>query len=97
MDGAWYQVDTTWDDMGANNKIDYYEHAYFGLTDEIMGMVHPDHKTAVPGYESVSLKNNYFIKTEKYIGGLIRSWIRLRKYCGGKDGIHTSGDGARSL
>ncbi len=69
MDGAWYQVDTTWDDMGANNTVDYYEHAYFGLTDEIMGMVHSDHKTAVPGYESVSLKNNYFIKT-----GEIRRW-----------------------
>ena len=69
MDGAWYQVDTTWDDMGANNTVDYYEHAYFGLTDEIMGMVHSDHKTAVPGYESVSLKNNYFIKT-----GEIHRW-----------------------
>lgn len=69
MDGAWYQVDTTWDDVGTNNQANYYKHAYFGLTDEIMGMVHSDHKTAVPGYESVSLKNNYFIKT-----GEIHRW-----------------------
>lgn len=65
MDGKWYQVDTTWDDTGWAPKGSYYEHAYFGLTDELMGMVHSDHKGAVPGYESNSLENNYFIKTGK--------------------------------
>ncbi len=69
MDGKWYQVDSTWDDMGANFKGTYYEHAYFGLTDDIMGLVHSDHKAAVPGYESTSLENNYFIKK-----GEIRRW-----------------------
>lgn len=68
LDGEWYQVDSTWDDMGASNKDTYYEHMYFGLTDEIMHMVHSEH-SAVPGYESRSLKNNYFIRT-----GEIKQW-----------------------
>lgn len=63
MDGNWYQVDSTWDDMGASYKGTYYEHAYFGLTDSIMSLVHSDHKSPVPGYESTALENNYFIKT----------------------------------
>lgn len=69
MDGAWYQVDTTWDDMGSSLKGTWYEHVYFGLTDEIIGLVHTDHKSAVSGYESTSLENNYFIKT-----GEITKW-----------------------
>ncbi len=69
MDGQWYQVDSTWDDMGANYKGTYYEHMYFGLTDNIMGLVHSDHTSATPGYESTSLENNYFIKT-----GMITQW-----------------------
>jgi len=63
MDGDWYQVDSTWDDMGAAYQGTYYEHMYFGLTDSIMGLVHSDHKSSVPGYESTALENNYFIKT----------------------------------
>ena len=69
MDGKWYQVDSTWDDMGAGYKGTYYEHMYFGLTDDIIGLVHDDHKAAVPGYESTALENNYFIKT-----GQITQW-----------------------
>ena len=69
MDGNWYQVDTTWDDMGSSFQGTYYEHLYFGLTDYIIGLVHSDHKTAVPGYESTALENNYFIKT-----GGIKRW-----------------------
>lgn len=69
MDGEWYQVDSTWDDMGANFKDTYYEHMYFGLTDYIIGLVHTDHTGAVPGYESTALENNYFIKT-----GEITQW-----------------------
>ena len=67
MDGKWYQVDSTWDDTGTYKE--YEKHLYFGLTDDIMGLVHPDHKAAVPGYESTSLENNYFIKK-----GEIREW-----------------------
>ena len=69
MDGKWYQVDSTWDDMGAQYKGTYYEHMYFGLSDYIMGLVHSDHTSAVSGYESTSLENNYFIKT-----GMITQW-----------------------
>jgi hypothetical protein len=65
MDGEWYQVDSTWDDMGAGLKGTYYEHVYFGLTDYIIGLVHSDHTAAVPGYESTALEDNYFIKTGK--------------------------------
>lgn len=69
MDGEWYQVDSTWDDGGEANKGTFYEHMYFGLNDSIMGLVHSDHSSAVPGYESTSLENNYFIKT-----GQITQW-----------------------
>lgn len=69
MDGEWYQIDSTWDDMGASYKGTYYEHMYFGLTDYIIGLVHDDHKAAVPGYESTALEDNYFIKT-----GQITQW-----------------------
>lgn len=69
MDGEWYQIDSTWDDMGASYKGTYYEHMYFGLTDYIIGLVHDDHKAAVPGYESTALEDNYFIKT-----GQIAQW-----------------------
>ncbi len=65
MDGNWYQVDSTWDDVGENVFLGFEEHLYFGLTDDIMGLVHSDHATAVPGYESTALENNYFIKTGK--------------------------------
>ena len=69
MDGEWYQVDTTWDDGGEQMQGTIYEHMYFGLTDEIIGLVHTDHQSAVPGYESTALENNYFIKT-----GQIKQW-----------------------
>lgn len=69
MDGKWYQVDSTWDDLGAQYKGTYYEHMYFGITDYIIGLVHSDHSSATPGYESTSLENNYFIKT-----GMITQW-----------------------
>ncbi|MDD6396201.1 MAG: Ig-like domain-containing protein [Firmicutes bacterium] len=69
MDGEWYQVDSTWDDGGEANKGTFYEHMYFGLNDSITGLVHSDHSSAVPGYESTSLENNYFIKT-----GQITQW-----------------------
>ncbi len=69
IDGKWYQVDSTWDDGGSQYQDTYREHLYFGLTDELMGDVHSDHDQAVPGYESTSLDNNYFIKT-----GEIHTW-----------------------
>lgn len=69
LDGAWYQIDSTWDDMGADYKGTFYEHMYFGLTDDIISLVHSDHQQPVQGYECTSLEDNYFIKT-----GEIHQW-----------------------
>ncbi|MCI8551163.1 MAG: hypothetical protein HFI68_11360 [Lachnospiraceae bacterium] len=69
MDGKWYQVDTTWDDAGDKYQGTYRQYMYFGLTDYITGLVHSDHQSAVAGYESTSLENNYFIKS-----GEITKW-----------------------
>lgn len=68
MDGEWYQVDTTWDDPGYSSAPDYSYHLYFGLPDEILQLVHSDHRPQA-GYESNAYDNNYFIKT-----GEIRQW-----------------------
>ena len=69
LDGKWYQIDSTWDDMGASYKGTFYEHLYFGLNDDIMKLVHSDHTQPVEGYECNSLEENYFIKT-----GEIHQW-----------------------
>ncbi|MDD6057985.1 MAG: transglutaminase domain-containing protein, partial [Clostridiales bacterium] len=69
LDGEWYQVDTTWDDKGAQFQGTFYEHLYFGVNDAIISLVHDEHQNPKPGYESTSLKNNYFIKT-----GQIKQW-----------------------
>ena len=65
MNGEWYQVDVTWDD------IDYEPHSqfpeerqlYFGLNDSLMGLAHSDHVGPVAGYASNSLKSNYLVKS----------------------------------
>ena len=72
LDGKWYQIDSTWDDMGASYKGTFYEHLYFGLNDDIMKLVHSDHTQPVAGYECNSLEENYFIKT-----GEIHQWSDL--------------------
>lgn len=69
MDGLWYQIDTASDDKGIQNQGSYEEHLYFGLTDELMSLLHPEHVSAVAGYESTALENNYFINT-----GKIKEW-----------------------
>ncbi|MCI8468337.1 MAG: hypothetical protein HFJ75_02355 [Eggerthellaceae bacterium] len=62
LDGKWYQIDATWDDPGYELAYLDVQHLYFGLTDDIMTLIHSDH-TAHAGYESTSLADNYFIKT----------------------------------
>ena len=68
LDGSWCQVDPTWNDVEG-----YGKHMYFGLTDELISLAHPDHATtsAKPDYKYVSaaLENNYFIRT-----GEIKQW-----------------------
>ncbi len=68
LDGKWYQIDVTWDDVDYSEAFSYYKHLYFGLTDELMRAVHSDHITD-PSCPSNSLEQNYFIKT-----GQIRTW-----------------------
>ena len=62
MDGEWYQVDPTWDDPGYSSASIDLKHLYFGLTDDIMTLVHSDHRPHV-GFESNSLEDNYFVKS----------------------------------
>lgn len=65
LDNAWYQVDVTWDDDDGNKFKN--RHQYFGLTDELISLAHPDHQTSE--YPSTAFENNYFIKT-----GEITNW-----------------------
>lgn len=69
LDGKWYQVDATWDDGDQFRGYPDLRHLYFGMNDQIVGLVHSDHVQPVEGYESSSLDQNYFIKT-----GKIREW-----------------------
>lgn len=68
LDGAWYQVDATWDDVDYGGPESYYRHLYFGLNDALMRSVHSDHSPD-PARPSDSLEQNYFIKT-----GQIHTW-----------------------
>lgn len=67
LDGQWYQVDCTWDDSNTNYYNFDNRHLYFGLTDELMSIAHPGHKTTYisSGYNTPStcLENNYFVKS----------------------------------
>ncbi|MEC4185359.1 transglutaminase domain-containing protein [Adlercreutzia sp. R21] len=69
LDGKWYQVDATWDDAQQFSGYPDLRHLYFGMDDNIVSLVHPDHTQPVAGYESSSLEQNYFVKT-----GEIRAW-----------------------
>ena len=67
LDGKWYQVDCTWDDVNHN----YYRfdptHLYFGLTDELMAIAHTGHNNIYTasdyGARSTSLIDNYFVRS----------------------------------
>ena len=72
MDGDWYHVDTTHDDVkdslsdvtapGTLSK-EQQAHLLFGLDDATMMLANPSYKGPTQGYEATSLENNYFIKT----------------------------------
>ena len=65
IDGQWYQVDAFNDD----DENAWYEfdqiHLYFGLTDELMALVHPGHESTYQAQDyiarSTSLENNYYV------------------------------------
>ena len=69
LDGAWYQIDATWDDS-VNNYGDFdSRHVYFGLTDELMAIAHPGHTAIYSsgsyGTRATSLSDNYFVRNGK--------------------------------
>lgn len=68
LDGKWYQIDPTWDDVDYSAAYSYYRHLYFGLTDALMSCVHSEHSQD-PARPANSLEQNYFIKT-----GQIHTW-----------------------
>ena len=66
IDGKWCQMDLTWDDTNDNWYGDLDQrHLYFGLTDELMAIVHSDHTANYQAegytYRSTDLSNNYFV------------------------------------
>ena len=67
LDGQWYQTDCTWDDSSDNWYSFDQRHLYFGLTDELMAIAHPDHSkiytTDTYATRSTSLADNYFVRT----------------------------------
>ena len=70
IDGKWCQMDLTWDDTSDNWYGDLDQrHLYFGLTDELMAIVHSDHTANYQkdGYacRSTDLSNNYFVRNGK--------------------------------
>lgn len=64
MDGRWYHVDVTKDDIDYDPLPGYPDerHIFFGMSDEAMGNMqgHRDFKSPHP---CTSLENNYFLKT----------------------------------
>ena len=72
IDGKWCQMDLTWDDTSDNWYEDLDQrHLYFGLTDELMAIAHPDHTANYQkdgyAYRSTDLSNNYFAHGKEYI------------------------------
>ncbi len=70
IDGKWCQMDLTWDDTSDNWYGDLDQrHLYFGLTDELMAIVHSDHTANYQAegyaYRSTDLSNNYFVRNGK--------------------------------
>ena len=67
LDGQWYQTDCTWDDSSDNWYSFDQRHLYFGLTDELMAIVHPGHSKIYTkddyNTRSTSLADNYFVRT----------------------------------
>ena len=72
MDGKWYHVDTTHDDVkdsltGADIpgflSKEQQAHLLFGLDDATMKLANAGYHGPTAGFEADSLENNYFIKT----------------------------------
>lgn len=66
IDGAWCQVDPTWDDQSDAWYGFDMKHFYFGLTDELMGAVHSDFVSQYQAdgyaYRSTDFRNSYYVR-----------------------------------
>jgi hypothetical protein len=70
IDGKCCQMDLTWDDADVNWYGDLdQQHLYFGLTDELMAITHPDHtktyQTEGYAFRSSDFSNDYFVRNGK--------------------------------
>ena len=62
LDGEWTQIDATWNGGKYSQDMDYMNHLYFGVTDEMIKKVHSDHKP-VDSRLCTSYERNYFIRS----------------------------------
>lgn len=64
MDGSWYHVDVTKDDIDYDPLPGYPDerHLFFGMSDEAMGNMH-GHRDFASSHSCTSLANNYFLKS----------------------------------
>ena len=66
IDGAWCQVDPTWDDQNDEWYGFNMRHFYFGLTDELMAATHSDlaskYQASDYAYRSTDLRNSYYVR-----------------------------------
>lgn len=62
LDGEWTQIDATWNGGKYSESMDYMNHLYFGVTDEMIKKVHSDHEP-VNSRLCTSYERNYFIRS----------------------------------
>ncbi len=62
LDGEWTQIDATWNGGRYSQSMDYMNHLYFGVTDEMIKKVHSDHEP-VKSRPCTSYERNYFIRS----------------------------------
>ena len=68
LDGAWYQIDTTHDDVSSTSPFyppeDVQRHFEFGISDYVKHKLTPGHPEAgIAGYKSDSLQNNWLYRS----------------------------------
>ena len=62
LDGEWTQIDATWDGGSYSKDLEYMQHLYFGVTDEMIKKAHSDHKP-VDSRPCISYERNYFVRS----------------------------------
>ena len=82
IDGEWYNVDTTWDDMETEKET---RHLYFLCDDNMFSKTHfPENKYFQP-FECIATKNNYYVRNKFFVsdikdaGKIIESELKMGK------------------